>query len=69
MERKRGFKSRAPVKVNDELELDIVAQGKAGDGIGKKDGFVIFVPNAKEGEHVKVRITKVAKKVAFSEKI
>lgn len=72
MERNRRFQSRrtfAPVKVNEELELDIVAVGKSGDGIGKKDGFVIFVPNTAEGDHVKVKITKVSKKVAFAEKI
>ncbi len=56
-----------PVKVGEELELDIVAVGRNGDGLGKKDGFVVFVPGTKEGDHVKVKITKVTKKVAFGE--
>jgi predicted RNA-binding protein with TRAM domain len=60
----RGF---APVNVGDELDLKIEAVGEKGDGIAKIKGFVIFVPNAKQGEEVKVRITKVLRKVGFGE--
>ncbi len=57
----------APVKVGEEVEVKIEAVGEKGDGIAKIKGFVIFVPNAKEGETVKVRITKVLRKVGFGE--
>jgi predicted RNA-binding protein with TRAM domain len=57
----------APVKVGDELDVKIEAVGEKGDGIAKKNGFVIFVPGAKEGSTVKIRITRVLKKMAFSE--
>jgi len=66
----RGFRPRntlAPVKVGDELEVKIEAVGEKGDGIAKKDGFVLFVPNTKEGDQVKIRITKVLRKVGFAE--
>ena len=62
-----GQRSFAPVNVGDEIELKIEAVGEKGDGIGKVKGFVIFVPNAKQGETVKVKITKVLRKVAFGE--
>ncbi len=57
----------APVKEGDEVEVKIEAVGEKGDGIAKINGFVIFVPNTKEGETVRVRITKVLRKVGFAE--
>ena len=51
----------------DELEITIEAVGEKGDGLAKKDGFVLFVPNTKKGDRVKVRITRVLKKVGFAE--
>ena len=54
-----------PVKVGDEVEVKIEAVAKRGDGIAKKDGFVIFVKGAKEGDTVKVRITDVRPRFAY----
>ena len=59
--------SFAPVNVGDALDLKIEAVGEKGDGIAKIKGFVIFVPGTKQGETVKVRITKVLRKVGFGE--
>lgn len=59
--------SFAPVKVGDEIDVKIEAVGEKGDGIAKKEGFVLFVPNTKEGQEVKIRITKVLRKVGFAE--
>lgn len=61
--------SFAPVKVGDELDVVIDAVGGKGDGLAKKDGFVLFVPNTKEGDRVKIRVTKVLRKVGFAEVI
>jgi len=58
-----------PVKVGDELDVTIEAVGEKGDGIAKKNGFVIFVPNTKEGQTVRIRLTKVLRKVGFGEVI
>ncbi|MBI5391485.1 TRAM domain-containing protein [Candidatus Woesearchaeota archaeon] len=60
-------RSFAPVKVGDEVDVKIEAVGEKGDGIAKVKGFVIFVPNTKQGDEVKVRITRVLKKVGFAE--
>ncbi|MBU0536029.1 MAG: TRAM domain-containing protein, partial [Nanoarchaeota archaeon] len=63
----RPERNFVPVKVGDELDVKIEAVGEKGDGIAKKDGFVLFVPNTKEGEQVKVKVTKVLRKVGFAE--
>ena len=67
--RRGGFRrgSTAPVKVGEELDVTIEAVGEKGDGIAKKDGFVLFIPGVKEGERVRVRVTKVLRKVGFAE--
>ena len=56
-----------PVKVGDELEVTIEAVGEKGDGIAKKEGFVLFVPNTKQGQRCKIRVTKVLRKVGFAD--
>ncbi|MAE43187.1 hypothetical protein CMO93_05425 [Candidatus Woesearchaeota archaeon] len=64
----RGFTPKfAPVKVGDEIDVKIEAVGGKGDGIAKREGFVLFVPNTKEGDEVKIRITRVLKNVGFAE--
>jgi len=60
-------RSFAPVKVGDELDVKIEAVGEKGDGIAKKDGFVLFVPNTKTNDDVRIRITRVLRKVGFAE--
>lgn len=60
-------RSFAPVRVGEEIDVKIEAVGEKGDGIAKIKGFVIFVPNVKQGEDVKIRITKVLRKVGFGE--
>ncbi len=56
-----------PVKVGDEVEVKVEAVASKGDGIAKKDGFVIFIKGAKEGDTVKVRITDVKARFAIGE--
>lgn len=75
MERRQRFgggfggprRSFAPVKVGDEINVKIEAVGEKGDGIAKVKGFVLFVPNTREGDEVKVKITRVLRKVGFAE--
>ncbi len=58
---------QAPVKVGDEFDATIEGVGEKGDGFTRKDGFVIFVPNVAKGDNVKVRVSKVLRKVGFGE--
>lgn len=71
MERNNRFggpsRSFAPVNVGDEINVRIEAVGEKGDGVAKIKGFVIFVPNTQEGDEVKIKITRVLRKVGFGE--
>ena len=64
-----GNRPFQPVKEGEELNAVIEAVAEKGDGITKKSGFVIFVPGTKVGDKVKIRVKKVAKKVAFADVI
>jgi len=66
MERNFG-RPTPPVQVGEELDVKIEAVGEKGDGIAKKDGFVLFIPGVKEGDEVRVKVTKVLRKVGFAE--
>ncbi|MCD6431422.1 TRAM domain-containing protein [Candidatus Bathyarchaeota archaeon] len=65
----RPFFQTAPVKENQELEVLIDDIGSRGDGIARIQGYLIFVPNSKIGERVKVRIRRVGGKFAVAERI
>jgi predicted RNA-binding protein with TRAM domain len=62
-----GSSEPKPVKVGDEVEVKIEGTASKGDGIAKKDGFVIFVKGAKEGDTVKVKITDVRERFSTGE--
>ncbi len=64
-----GSRSFAPVKVGDELDVKIDNIGDKGDGVAKKDGFVLFVPGTKKDDEVRIRVTRVLPKVGFAEVI
>lgn len=59
----------APIEEGEEYEVKIEDVGKEGDGITRIEGFVVFVPETKVGEEIKVRITSVRRRFAFAEKI
>lgn len=40
---------------------------KRGEGIARIEGLVIFVANTKQGDHVKVKITRISRKFAEAE--
>jgi len=58
---------RKPVEQGDEIEVTIESTGAKGDGIAKVNNFVVIVPGVKQGDVVKVKITRVLKKMAFAE--
>ena len=49
------------------MDVKIEAVGEKGDGIAKKDGFVLFVPGTKQGDNVRIKVTRVLPKVGFAE--
>ncbi len=58
-----------PVSEGQELKVSIDSVGEKGDGIAKIKGFILFVPGAKKGDKLRVKITKVLPKIGFAEKI
>jgi predicted RNA-binding protein with TRAM domain len=59
----KGFK-RCPVELGEELEVEITELSPKGEGIAKNQGFVIYVADAKPGDRVKVKITRITDKAA-----
>ena len=64
---RKNFGSISPVKVGDEIDVKIEGIGSKGDGIAKKDNFVIIVSRAEMDKEYKVKIVKVFPNMAFSE--
>jgi len=60
---------RAPVEKNKEYEFYIEGMGFQGEGVGKVEGFTVFVPGVIKGEKVRAKILKVDKKFAFGKLI
>jgi predicted RNA-binding protein with TRAM domain len=56
-----------PVEEGKEYEVDIKEISRRGEGIARIEGFVVFVPNTKAGDHVKVKVTKVSPRFASAE--
>ena len=54
----KGFK-RFPVELGKEYEVDVTEMSRQEEGIAKIQGFVIFVADAKLGDHVKIKITRI----------
>lgn len=53
-----------PVKKNDDITLEITGMTDEGSGVGRYEGFAVFVPYAMVGETVSVHIIKVTSSYA-----
>ncbi len=66
--RRNSYGNKAPVELGKIYESDIIEMSRNGDtGVAKIQGFVIFVSDAKPGDHVKFKITKVGGRYAAAE--
>jgi len=63
------FFQPAPVKEGQEIDVVIDDIGSRGDGITRMQGFLIFVPQTKIGERLKVKVVKVKGRFAIAEKV
>ena len=55
----------APVAKNDIVETDITGLTHEGHGVGRVDGFALFIPGALPGERVRVKVVKVKKQYGY----
>lgn len=51
---------------NESYDIAITAQGTQGEGIGKVDGFTVFVKDAVACDVLNVKVIKVNKSYAFA---
>ena len=49
----------APVRRDDEIELDVDSLAYGGNGVARLNGFVVFVRRGLPGDRVRARVTKV----------
>ena len=54
-----------PVEKNKIYEMNIDALGSNGEGIGRIDGYTVFVEGALPGEKISVLIVKVKKNYGY----
>ena len=50
-------------------DVEITDLSRDGDGIARYGNYTIYVPSARKGERIKVKILKIKKNVAFGEKV
>jgi predicted RNA-binding protein with TRAM domain len=68
----RGFRGAGrfppkPVEVGKEYDVDIQEMSRRGEGIARIQGLVVFVPNTQNGDHVKIRVTRISRRFAEAE--
>lgn len=59
-------KLKAPVEKNDMIEVVIEDLGINGEGIGRYEGYTLFVDGGLPGEKVEVKVVKVGKNYGFA---
>jgi predicted RNA-binding protein with TRAM domain len=67
--RGRGGFAPKPVEVGSEYAVDIQETSRRGEGIARIQGLVIFVPNTKPGDHVKIKIARISRRFAEGEAV
>ena len=59
------MKINIPIQKNEDYKIEICGMGHNGEGVGKIDGFTVFVPGAITGEIIDVKIVKLEKSYAI----
>ncbi|MCL6605282.1 MAG: 23S rRNA (uracil(1939)-C(5))-methyltransferase RlmD [Paenibacillus sp.] len=55
-----------PVNKNDEVVLDIIGMTHEGEGVGRVEGFTLFVQGALPGEKVQAKVLKTKKQYGYA---
>jgi len=61
-----GFPPK-PVEIGKEYDVEIQETSRRGEGIARIKGLVVFVPNTKPGDHVKIRVTRISRRFCEAE--
>jgi predicted RNA-binding protein with TRAM domain len=68
-QRSSGPSKEKPVKVGEEIDVTVSELSRRGDGVARIQGFVIFIPNTKQGMQAKIRIKEIRPNFATAELI
>jgi len=66
----RGYGPRfppKPVEIGKEYDVEIQETSRRGEGIARIKGLVVFVPNTKPGDKVKIRVTRISRRFCEAE--
>ena len=66
-ERRFGPLLPKPVELGKEYDVEIEDISRRGQGIARIEGFVVFVPDTKPGDRVRVKITRIGERFAEAE--
>ncbi len=66
LKRSSAERSDLPVQKNDEAVIDIIGMNHDGEGVGRVEGFTLFVPGALPGEKVRVKVLKTKKQYGYA---
>jgi 23S rRNA (uracil1939-C5)-methyltransferase len=56
-----AVRGNQPVARNDVIEFSIIGLAHEGEGVGRHEGFALFIPGALPGERVRARVSEVKK--------
>ena len=56
-----------PVETGKEYDVEISETSRRGEGITRIEGLVIFVPNTKPGDKVRIKVTNISRRFAQAE--
>ncbi|WP_053372666.1 23S rRNA (uracil(1939)-C(5))-methyltransferase RlmD [Paenibacillus sp. FJAT-27812] len=56
----------APFQKNEEVTVDIIGLTHDGEGVGRADGFTLFIQGALPGERVRAKVMKVKKQYGYA---
>ena len=62
----QGFPPK-PVEIGTEYDVEIQEKSRRGEGITRIEGLVVFVPNTKPGDKLRIKITNIGRKFAEAE--
>jgi predicted RNA-binding protein with TRAM domain len=70
-DQRRGFDRDfpKPVEIGKEYNVEIQETSRRREGITRIEGLVVFVPNTKPGDKLRIKITNIGRRFAEAEAI
>ncbi|MNW33616.1 23S rRNA (uracil-C(5))-methyltransferase RlmCD [compost metagenome] len=65
-QRAAGEISGLPVEKNQEVVVDIIGMNHDGEGVGRAEGYTLFIPGALPGEQVRAKVLKTKKQYGYA---